>query len=73
MAEKRTVQSVLRDIKNHPERHRHEFGALQSCCFVEGALDLKLMEAHREYAPLGRNGGERCDVRSGPCSCGAWH
>lgn len=24
-------------------------------------------------APYGYNGGQRCDVRSGPCSCGAWH
>lgn len=24
-------------------------------------------------APFGRNGGVVCDVRTGPCACGAWH
>jgi hypothetical protein len=31
------------------------------------------MEAHEEHASHGSNGGRRCDVSSGPCSCGAWH
>lgn len=63
----------LAELKEHPERHRHDFEALQRCCTVDGALDLGLLEAHSAAAPLGRNGGRACDVTSGPCSCGAWH
>ncbi len=40
---------------------------------VNGALNSRLAEAHEIHASLGRNGGQRCDVTSGPCSCGAWH
>lgn len=61
----------LKDIKANPEKHRHDFISLQRCCFVNGAIDLGLMEAHEGLA--GSNGGSRCDVRQGPCSCGAWH
>ena len=67
------VQERFEDIKNHPERHRHDFSALHACCMVNGVLDMKLFAAHEEYASLGTNGGVRCDVTSGPCSCGAWH
>jgi len=36
----------------------------------EGAIDLSLFDS----APaVGYNGGLKCDVTSGPCSCGAWH
>lgn len=64
------TQEKLRDIREHPERHRHDFFALQSCCMVDGALSALLMDAH---PALGRNGGQKCDVTEGPCSCGAWH
>jgi len=37
---------------------------------VDGALDSQLMDAH---PALGCNGGQKCDVTDGPCSCGAWH
>lgn len=67
------VRDRFNDIKNHPENHRHDFHSLQRCCFVNGALDMALMQAHEDYASLGTNGGQRCDVKSGPCSCGAWH
>jgi hypothetical protein len=69
----KTREDVLRDLREHPERHRHDFEGLQRCCFVNGALDLSLMEAHERLVDLGTNGGRRCDVTSGPCSCGAWH
>ncbi len=37
----------------------------------EGAIDLsKMGELEGRF---GSNGGRGCDVRSGPCSCGAWH
>ncbi len=65
--------SILKDIKNHPENHHHDFGGLQVCCMVDGALDTLLMQAHQDYAPVGYNGGQRCDTTEGPCSCGAWH
>ena len=67
------VAAKIKDIKEHPEKHKHDFGGLQSCCFIDGALDLMVMDAHETYASQGTNGGRRCDVRSGPCSCGAWH
>lgn len=68
-----TREEKLRDIKEHPERHRHDYEGLNACCFHNGALDLGLIDAHSQYARLGTNGGRACDVTSGPCSCGAWH
>ena len=74
MALERTYGGVLADIKTHPEKHRHvDLNALNRCCWLDGALDLSLIDAHSRYAPQGRNGGQGCDVRRGPCSCGAWH
>lgn len=70
---KLVVQSKVQDIKDHPERHRHDFSGLTSCCMVDGALDSRVQEAHSRYASFGANGGQRCDVSSGPCACGAWH
>jgi len=83
-----TRLEVLADIKAHPERHRHDFEALQRCCFVDGAFDCGIMEAHEglpgepnvvdaiggiaEGKPFSVR-GPRCDVTSGPCACGAWH
>jgi hypothetical protein len=67
------AQEKIEDIKNNPTKHRHDFGALQMCCMVNGALDTRVMEAHETYSQLGMNGGQRCDVTDGPCSCGAWH
>lgn len=69
----KNVQEILDDIRKHPDRHRHDFEGLQRCCFVDGAIDTLLMDAHSANAPLGRNGGVACDVTSGPCACGAWH
>ena len=68
-----TVEEKKKDIIDHPERHRHDFDGLQRCCFVDGAMDLYLLELHSRSAPFGRNGGIACDVTSGPCACGAWH
>lgn len=64
------VKVKLKDIQERPERHHHDFFDLQACCVVNGSFDPLLMEAH---PALGRNGGQKCDVTSGPCSCGAWH
>lgn len=65
-----TTEERLQDIISNPEKHRHNFWDLQTCCFVNNSLDPMLMEAHPE---LGRNGGQKCDVVEGPCSCGDWH
>lgn len=36
----------------------------------EGTIDISTLD----NAPaVGYNGGLKCDVTSGPCSCGAWH
>lgn len=68
----RTHESVLQDIREHPEKHRHaDLNDLTRCCFINGAIDLSLQEAHEGLC--GQNGYSRCDVRSGPCSCGGWH
>jgi hypothetical protein len=67
------IDEKIQDIKQKPEQHRHTFEGLQMCCFHNGALDARLMEAHEMFASLGTNGGRRCDVTTGPCSCGAWH
>ena len=64
-------EAVLQDIRERPERHRHDFDGLQRCCMVNGAASLRIMEAHEGLT--GSNGGSRCDVSGGPCSCGAWH
>lgn len=68
-----TVAERLADVREHPERHLHDFEGLQSCCLVDGAISLQLMDAHAAHIDLGRNGGTRCDVIEGPCACGAWH
>jgi len=71
-----TQTEKLKDIKEHPDKHRHrDFAELTRCCsvVVDGVigLDLVLMDAHEGL--MGRNGGRGCDVERGPCSCGAWH
>jgi hypothetical protein len=62
----------IKDIKEHPEKHKHSFEALSQCCMVQGCFDTALMEAHSKLN-MGTNGGVNCDVTSGPCSCGAFH
>ena len=66
-------EKVLKDIREHPENHRHDFNGLITCSTIDGHTENSLMEAHSEYAGLGSNAGIRCDVVSGPCVCGAWH
>jgi hypothetical protein len=67
------VEFRIKHIKEYPEKHRHDFSGLTACCTINGTFYGVLQEAHEDYAPLGRNGGQVCDVTSGPCSCGAWH
>ena len=63
-------EEVLRDIREHPENHRHTFEALTACCMVNGAIDLSIMDAHEGIVKgINRN----CDVTTGPCACGGWH
>lgn len=66
-------EEKIKDIKENPENHKHSFEELQACCFIDGAIDIMVMDAHSEYVDLGTNGGVRCDTVEGPCSCGAWH
>lgn len=68
-----TVDERILDIKAHPEQHQHSFDGLVRCCMNDGAINTAIMQAHEDYAPQGVNGGRRCDVSRGPCSCGAWH
>ena len=70
----RTHEIVLQEIKEHPERHMHvSLSELHSCCFISGATDPALINAHSQYIDMGSNGGRRCDVVRGPCACGAYH
>lgn len=70
---KMTTKEKLADIKKHPENHKHDFNDLQTCCLIDGAIDLSIMDAHSKYVDLGTNGGVKCDTTGGPCACGAWH
>lgn len=71
---KKTAEERLKDIKEHPERHKHgDLNGIIACSIVDGAIDSMLFEAHSQYASCGYNGGQSCDVTRGPCSCGAWH
>lgn len=65
-----TTEERMADILNHPENHHHDFRELMICCMVDGAVNPLLMDAH---PAIGYNGGQKCDVMKGPCSCGAWH
>ncbi len=35
--------------------------------------DAETRKIYSQTAPYGCNGGVRCDVTKGPCSCGAFH
>lgn len=69
----KTIETVLQDIIDNPEQHRHTFLGLNDCCMINGSLMLSLIDAHGDCIDLGINGGESCDVTEGPCACGAWH
>ena len=68
-----TFEEKLEDIKKNPEKHKHDLNGLLMCCCVNGVVGALLIGARELYAGLGRNGGRRCDVAKGPCSCGTWH
>ena len=64
-----TRDEKLKEVKEHPERHRHTFEALQQCCWTGEALDLMLMQKHEGVFP----GRPNCDVSAGHCACGGHH
>lgn len=36
------------DIREYPEAHHHaDLDELMACCVVDGAVDLRLLDAHR--------------------------
>jgi hypothetical protein len=65
-----TKEEKLANILECPEIHHHDFDGLMMCCIVDGVVDTQVMDAH---PAVGYNGGQKCDVTKGPCSCGAWH
>ena len=69
----RKKQTVLDDIKNHPENHIHCFDGVMDCSIFNGAIDSEVLNAHSKHIDFGTNGGTHCDVILGPCACGAWH
>ena len=44
-----------------------------SCPGVDGIRQIVLAENRERERAIGSNGGQLCDARRGPCSCGAWH
>jgi hypothetical protein len=69
----KTQAQVLKDIEDHPEKHKHTFQELIDCCTINGKVWHTLMTAHAEYCNIGEKNGRKCDVISGCCSCGAIH
>ena len=67
----KAIQQRLDEITDYPARHQHSFVDLLACCTVNGVLDLNLLETHKACVP--QRNPSKCDVLSGPCSCGAWH
>ncbi len=48
------------------------FTSLVRSAMTKDGIDLSVID--RVSEGLGpTNGGRRCDVSKGPCSCGAWH
>lgn len=65
--------NVVDFVKRHKEEHAQDsFDNMIESCMVDGAIDLEKFLSY-EKTPVGYNGGLPCDVRKGPCSCGAWH
>jgi hypothetical protein len=52
-------QKKLKEIREKPHLHRHhDLNALHACCMSpEGALDLALVEAHKNTVPQRNPGG----------------
>ncbi|MFH1671535.1 MAG: hypothetical protein ABH889_02050 [Candidatus Portnoybacteria bacterium] len=48
-----------------------DFNDVVAYAMTPDGIDLRKMEELE--GRFGTNGGRGCDVRSGPCSCGAWH
>ena len=69
----RTKAGILKDIKLHPNKHKHNVNGLIACCVVDGAIVIFLMDAHQKYVDLGVSGGIKCDVIGGLCACRGWH
>jgi hypothetical protein len=67
---RKLIESRLKDIKEHPEKHQHDYEALMRCCQIGGMTILELMDAHQGTSDPDR---PKCDTNSGPCACGAWH
>ncbi len=69
-----TDEEFFAELQEHPDRHRHaELAGIIACAMVDGSVSLLRFDAHSRVVDMGSNGGVRCDVRRGPCSCGAWH
>ncbi|MBI1968395.1 hypothetical protein HYS49_00650 [Candidatus Woesearchaeota archaeon] len=59
------------DVDNRTASVGPSFEEVVKYATTDGTIDIgKLEELEGRY---GYNGGRGCDVKSGPCSCGAWH
>jgi len=68
------LEEKIKHIKEYPEQHKHgSMNGIINCSMDNGAINMTIFDAHQQYANYGTNGGVRCDVSEGPCSCGAWH
>ncbi len=65
------IKEKREDIILNPHKHVHTFAGLMYCCKINGKMHAGLLETHELHVKVGPT--DRCDVMSGPCSCGAWH
>ena len=66
-----SFDELMKSLDARPDNLERSFEDLVALATTEdGAIDLSVFA----NAPaVGYNGGVKCDVTSGPCSCGAWH
>lgn len=61
----------INDFSKKKKTETRTFNELINMCIDEnGVLDLSEVD---NLPAVGYNGGVKCDVTKGPCSCGAWH
>lgn len=66
-----SFDELMKSVGGRPDNLDRSFEELVASATTEdGAIDLAALD---DAPAVGYNGGVKCDVTSGPCSCGAWH
>lgn len=64
------IKSRFKNKEGKVQKHVTVDDLIANATTEDGAIDLAAID----NAPaVGYNGGVKCDVTKGPCSCGAWH